>query len=639
MGILHAWFGAQYGLIVKKFIIHVVMLFFVLRQVMNFSSEHSDMMHSMQRDLVDIFYPPHYQDSNGNALDFPESQFNIFTLDQMNDTLQFVFDQYIDVNAISVANIEPFPVSKDMSQKPPSSKIAAPRVVMDILPVSFLSDPGQTTEKQSAEEQYEIQSEEYFRKVLNFHDSKEFKSMVRRLVGLSLNFQVYGYVPKHRTIRTTIDGKENALDASSSSSSVGGDQHIDDDMNCFIWDLKFHFGFGYRHTILFSSQFDMSGRCDSSPDNVHEMVILECLILIFLSIGFYYVSARVMSFERKVLRQMARAAKHHRKGWTNHDDASGYMAKGNQLSDHNSIRLIYFWFACNCWSSFCVCAFAVLQLLYGASGELATSWWLYFCLASSVFMVVFCFSQYLQFFHKMYCMFITIKIAAPLLVKFFIAAVPLIMGYVFFGMVIFGSYSFRFYSIFDTLIVLFAVVYGDVIRETYVDLTHQHNGTFLGIVGNIYLTSFVIIFMYFVLNTCFSILEEAMCEARYANVENNVSTPDGDSVYSGLLVDDGEVEIGRFHSWAGPDVKSRNENQYLPPKFSAAPQPLSTATMSGSGNGIKHRGSSSLHERHIFEDVQSTQGMSQKHGSGVIKATESLTSESEEEEHKTAGYV
>ena len=85
----------------------------------------------------------------------------------------------------------------------------------------------------------------------------------------------------------------------------------------------------------------------------------------------------------------------------------------------------------------------------------------------------------------------------------------MMLGYAFFGMVCFGSYSDRFESFSASMITLFAVLNGDVIRETFLNLD---NGGF-PVVSQLYMYSFICLFIYVVLNIFIAIIEEAFFSA------------------------------------------------------------------------------------------------------------------------------
>ena len=82
------------------------------------------------------------------------------------------------------------------------------------------------------------------------------------------------------------------------------------------------------------------------------------------------------------------------------------------------------------------------------------------------------------------------------------------LGYAFFGMVCFGSFSDRFESFSASMITLFAVLNGDVIRETFLNLSEKSP-----YVSQVYMYTFICLFIYVVLNVFIAIIEEAFFSA------------------------------------------------------------------------------------------------------------------------------
>ena len=75
-------------------------------------------------------------------------------------------------------------------------------------------------------------------------------------------------------------------------------------------------------------------------------------------------------------------------------------------------------------------------------------------------------------------------------------------------MVCFGSFSDRFESFSASMITLFAVLNGDVIRETFLNLSEKSP-----YVSQVYMYTFICLFIYVVLNVFIAIIEEAFFSA------------------------------------------------------------------------------------------------------------------------------
>lgn len=93
--------------------------------------------------------------------------------------------------------------------------------------------------------------------------------------------------------------------------------------------------------------------------------------------------------------------------------------------------------------------------------------------------------------------------------KFLLGVMPLFLAYAFFGTLYFGSHSDRFGSFADSFVTLFAILNGDVIRETFMDIMFNDP-----VVSQLYLYSFVCLFIYVVLNVFIAIVEESFFSTR-----------------------------------------------------------------------------------------------------------------------------
>ena len=112
--------------------------------------------------------------------------------------------------------------------------------------------------------------------------------------------------------------------------------------------------------------------------------------------------------------------------------------------------------------------------------------------------------RYLQYNRNYYMVILTMRRGGPRVLRFMVGVLPIMMGYAFFGMTYFGSESDRFETFGASMVTLFAVLNGDVIRETFLNLMPIYP-----VMSQVYLYSFICLFMYVVLNVFIAIIEEA----------------------------------------------------------------------------------------------------------------------------------
>ncbi|CAH0476198.1 unnamed protein product [Peronospora belbahrii] len=104
----------------------------------------------------------------------------------------------------------------------------------------------------------------------------------------------------------------------------------------------------------------------------------------------------------------------------------------------------------------------------------------------------------------------TLRRGLPRVLQFLLGVLPIFVGFVLFGTVMFGAKVPRFQSASVTATTLFSVANGDEIHDTFVDVAY------IPWIGQIYVYSYMILFSYVVLMVCISIIEDAFFSAVLA---------------------------------------------------------------------------------------------------------------------------
>lgn len=136
--------------------------------------------------------------------------------------------------------------------------------------------------------------------------------------------------------------------------------------------------------------------------------------------------------------------------------------------------------------------------------------------------------SYLQFFEfdpRYYAAILTLKNAGPRLFRLLIGVLPFFIAFGMFGMGAFGAVEPRFNTFSMTYITLFAFMNGDAFRETYVH-TEWINSAALNAVSQLYLYTFIFVFLVVTLKMLVAINEEAFFASR----------PHGIDVHDGRLL-------------------------------------------------------------------------------------------------------
>jgi hypothetical protein len=121
--------------------------------------------------------------------------------------------------------------------------------------------------------------------------------------------------------------------------------------------------------------------------------------------------------------------------------------------------------------------------------------------------------QYFEFNPRYYIFINTLKTALPRVGQFLLGILPFFIGYAMVGMTLFGDKSERFGTFFQTIITLFSVVNGDIVRDTFDELA------FMPVVSDIYLYVYILLFSYVCLMTIIAIVEESFFTANGGTTE------------------------------------------------------------------------------------------------------------------------
>ncbi|KAG7381505.1 Mucolipin-2 [Phytophthora pseudosyringae] len=117
--------------------------------------------------------------------------------------------------------------------------------------------------------------------------------------------------------------------------------------------------------------------------------------------------------------------------------------------------------------------------------------------------------RYLQVNARFHILGLTLRRGLPRVVQFLVGVLPIFVGFVLFGTVMFGAKVPRFQSASATATTLFSVANGDEIHDTFNDVAYTPW------IGQIYVYSYMILFSYVVLMVCIGIIEDAFFSAVF----------------------------------------------------------------------------------------------------------------------------
>ncbi|KAI9985369.1 hypothetical protein PInf_004707 [Phytophthora infestans] len=117
--------------------------------------------------------------------------------------------------------------------------------------------------------------------------------------------------------------------------------------------------------------------------------------------------------------------------------------------------------------------------------------------------------RYMQVNTRFHILGLTLRRGLPRVMQFLVGVLPIFVGFVLFGTVMFGAKVPRFQTASSTATTLFSVANGDEIHDTFNDVAYTPW------VGQIYVYSYMILFSYVVLMVCIGIIEDAFFSAVF----------------------------------------------------------------------------------------------------------------------------
>jgi len=125
--------------------------------------------------------------------------------------------------------------------------------------------------------------------------------------------------------------------------------------------------------------------------------------------------------------------------------------------------------------------------------------------------------KYLEYQPKFATLILTLKYSFSNNIRFLLSVVPMFLGFALCGLVCFSPYSLRFVNLTNTLITLFALLNGDDIHATFNVLNDFYP---FPVFAQIYLYSFVVLFITAILNIFIFIIEDAYHAGKLTVLRN-----------------------------------------------------------------------------------------------------------------------
>lgn len=193
-------------------------------------------------------------------------------------------------------------------------------------------------------------------------------------------------------------------------------------------------------------------------------------------------------------------------------DTEAPVSSWDDLSFSDKLRLVNWWFAIATAANACLIIACTMNLVLTASHD-ATSELHNLILGVGIFLMYLSLLRYLGHNRNYYALVLTLRRSVPRVGRFLVGVTPVFMAYALFATVVFSDLP-RFGDLQQSVVTLFAVLNGDVIRETFMALIPENP-----VVGQLFLYSFICLFIYVVLNVLIAILEEAFFYTAQRSME------------------------------------------------------------------------------------------------------------------------
>ncbi|KAJ3440743.1 mucolipin [Anaeramoeba flamelloides] len=271
---------------------------------------------------------------------------------------------------------------------------------------------------------------------------------------------------------------------------------------CFIWTIQITYDFSssggtiVTHITTKSKEINQKKMIKYQLKSQHTITIF---LIFILSIWLFTLSIKSLIFEYNLSKKTYKKLLE-RKSLSFHSD---------QFSSSGAFKQAFYHFW-NIWQIPTCILLILSQVIYFVremGSNAIPEYLVSFFLGLSAFFAWCSLIGYFQWYPKYYSLINVLSRSLPKVLRYIFGSLPLFFGYAFLGTIFFGSYSEYFATIDQTCVTLFAVLNGDVVRDTFTMIYNKSSG--MAVFSRIYLYTFVCLFIYAWVNVFVSIAEEA----------------------------------------------------------------------------------------------------------------------------------
>eukprot|EP01059_Diplonema_ambulator_P032795 TRINITY_DN6603_c0_g2_i1.p1 TRINITY_DN6603_c0_g2~~TRINITY_DN6603_c0_g2_i1.p1 ORF type:complete len:545 (+),score=91.85 TRINITY_DN6603_c0_g2_i1:136-1635(+) len=192
------------------------------------------------------------------------------------------------------------------------------------------------------------------------------------------------------------------------------------------------------------------------------------------------------------------------------------------MTTNTQTRKGYSWLVAGIIGDVCVIASSICDLyIYHTSSDVGNA----ALVAANAFLGMASFIQWSVFVTHLgdqpwlFLLISSLRKGTPIAFRFMAGCLPFYLGYALMGTHIFGPNCFRFITVDRSAVSLFAVLNGDVVHQTFSDMFPDQN-TWAQFFSRAYLYSFIILFIYVILNIFLAIMEDTYFQIKQALISD-----------------------------------------------------------------------------------------------------------------------
>ena len=478
-----------YGRFPWKFVFHIILLFFTTMRLVTWNQDQNEYFRATSRTFSYFFLPEDY--------DFPaERVYTLYTYEKTREAVARLVKNYETINEYSVDTYKHFSYNPEHS-KGAVKMIEPVRLVLE----RFKGGPGGANGTMPPGHSY-------------FPTNGESAALETLTINVTSG-DMGPFDTRHRGAHgggsvESVDRVITNMYKAAFQFRLKGFNIVGSYMICVVWTTTLTFDFSSRGMIKLYINADPTAMCKDVTWSQSLYTSWIDIPILCLSVGYILLAVKKLRQQISLYLYLKRRALLRENRRTAHGGADqlhrshrwlGAPVTWNSLRWSDRCGFFDLWFiftivACVCSAITSVIGIFDYQTKEGRIHRLLGS------LGCSLLWVNLV--RYLQYNRNYYMVILTMRRGGPRVLRFMVGVLPIMMGYAFFGMTYFGSESDRFETFGASMVTLFAVLNGDVIRETFLNLMPVYP-----VMSQVYLYTFISLFMYVVLNVFIAIIEEA----------------------------------------------------------------------------------------------------------------------------------